>query len=142
MIVKRDVIWSLVAIVSLVALTIAAWQFFVTEDAAWTSVLATMAVAFLAGGIPYLPEKAFGKYRIFWLMIGLLAWGVLIFWRGERLLRIMGVSAAWLVASMGYFAGKWRGRKRTTIEGGYNGIGNNDGMLPDNTTGSNIRTPS
>ncbi len=114
MINKREVVWGLIGAISLSALIVTVWQLFSTANVSWASVLAVVMVGGIAGGIPYLPPKIMSKYRVFWLSLGLVAWGILIFWRGERSLRWLGISVAWLVATIGHFGHKWRSQNVLT----------------------------
>lgn len=110
MIDKREVAWGLVGTLSFIVLIIAAWQLSGTTGASWGDILVMVMIGGVAGGIPYLPPRIMSKYRALWLLLGLVAWGILIFWRGERSLRFLGISLAWLIAAIGHFAQKRRSR--------------------------------
>lgn len=108
MINKRDALWEMVGVVSLTVVLIAAWQIFKATPIPWAGFFTVVIVGGIAGGIPRLPDSIMSKYRMLWLSLGLVAWGILLFWQGTRPLRFMGLSTAWSVAAIGHFWCKWR----------------------------------
>ena len=107
MINRRDALWGVMGVVSLILVLVIALQLLMERPSPWAGLLAVVILGSVAGGVPTLPRSILLRYRVLWLL-QLGACGVLGFWPGARMLRALGLAMAGSIAAIGHFWCKWR----------------------------------